>query len=52
MDLACGIGPDGQWWGRVVLSVDAAALRRLGLHAEQPSAVLADPPPPGWWGRW
>ncbi|MFJ1753369.1 hypothetical protein [Kitasatospora sp. NPDC088134] len=52
IDHYCGIGPDGHWWGRLRLCVDASALRRLGLHPEQPSAVPADPPPPAWWGRW
>ncbi|MER7575020.1 hypothetical protein [Streptomyces sp. NPDC126514] len=47
--LACGIGPDGHWWGRYEVSVRADALRKLGLHPEQPSATAVGPSPPGWW---
>ncbi|MEV5261201.1 hypothetical protein [Streptomyces anulatus] len=48
-DLACGVGADGHWHGQYVVRVRADALRRLGLHPDQPTAVIAGPPPPRWW---
>ncbi|WP_371502361.1 hypothetical protein OG871_35120 [Kitasatospora sp. NBC_00374] len=48
----CGIGADGHWHGTVAVRIDAAVLRRLGLHPEQPASGPADPPPPRWWGPW
>lgn len=47
--LACGIGPDGHWHGRFDVQVHADALRRLGLHPDQPTAEVIGPSPPGWW---
>ncbi|WP_406080022.1 hypothetical protein [Micromonospora sp. NBC_00858] len=47
--LACGIGPGGHWHGWVDVRVEAAALRRLGLHPDQPTAMVTGPTPPGWW---
>lgn len=47
--LACGPGPDGHWRGCYSILVDADALRRLGLHADQPSAQVVGPSPPAWW---
>ncbi|MGW2638030.1 hypothetical protein [Streptomyces sp. NPDC001348] len=48
LDLACGRGLDGDPHGRVGLSVDARALRRLGLHPDQPSAANGVSPPARW----
>jgi hypothetical protein len=47
--LACGIGPDGHWHGWFDVRVHANALRRLGLHPDQPTAKVISPSPPGWW---
>ncbi|MFC1418917.1 hypothetical protein [Streptacidiphilus cavernicola] len=49
IDLACGIGADGHWHGWFGIRVDADALRRLGLHPEQPSATVTGQSPPRWW---
>ncbi|MFK0121269.1 hypothetical protein [Streptomyces sp. NPDC090994] len=48
-DLACGPGPDGRWRGWFGVQVRADALRRLGLHPDQPSSGAVGPSPPGWW---
>ncbi|MFH9746184.1 hypothetical protein ACH4MN_17335 [Streptomyces anulatus] len=48
-DLACGVGADGHWHGQYVVRVRADALRGLGLHPDQPTAVIAGPSPPRWW---
>lgn len=48
-DLACGIGPEGHWRGWFDVQVHADALRRLGLHPDQPTAEVIGPSPPGWW---
>ncbi|MEV6504680.1 hypothetical protein [Streptomyces sp. NPDC051642] len=47
--LACGIGPDGHWHGWFDVQAHADALRRLGLHPDQPGAEVMGPSPPGWW---
>ncbi|MEE1770151.1 hypothetical protein PUR34_18875 [Streptomyces sp. JV185] len=47
--LACGIGPDGHWHGWFDVRIHAGALRRLGLHPDQPTAGVTGTPPPGWW---
>ena len=47
--LACGPGPDGRWHGWYTVEVRADALRRLGLHPDQPTAEPAGPSPPPWW---
>ncbi|MFI5529883.1 hypothetical protein ACIA8O_15215 [Kitasatospora sp. NPDC051853] len=44
--------PDGRVSCRSALSVRADALRRLGLHPDQPTSAAADPLPPAWWGPW
>ncbi|MFJ6608872.1 hypothetical protein ACIQPT_01215 [Streptomyces sp. NPDC091289] len=49
VDLACGIDADGRRRGWYAVRVDAGALRALGLHPDQPTAVIAGPPPPRWW---
>ncbi|WP_329547790.1 hypothetical protein OG548_30480 [Streptomyces sp. NBC_01356] len=46
--LACGIGPDGHWHGWFDIRIDAGALRRLGLHPDQPTAKVTGTSPPGW----
>jgi len=46
--LACGIGPDGHWHGWFDVRVRSDALRRLGLHPDQPAEAVG-PSPPGWW---
>ncbi|MGW0774930.1 hypothetical protein ACWD01_15030 [Streptomyces sp. NPDC002835] len=48
-ELACGIGPDGHWHGWFGVRVHAGALRRHGLHPDQPTAEVTGPSPPGWW---
>ncbi|WTS35151.1 hypothetical protein OHB07_31545 [Streptomyces sp. NBC_00111] len=48
-NLACGIGPDGRWHGWFDVCVHASALRRHGLHPDQPTAEVSDASPPGWW---
>ncbi|MFI9803831.1 hypothetical protein ACIHEJ_05585 [Streptomyces sp. NPDC052301] len=47
--LACGVGADGHWHGWFDVQVDSDALRRLGLHPDQPAARVTGPSPPGWW---
>ncbi|MFD4872014.1 hypothetical protein ACFWOB_01415 [Streptomyces sp. NPDC058420] len=47
--LACGIGPDGHWHGWFDVQVHTDALRRHGLHPDQPTAEVTGPSPPGWW---
>ncbi|MFE9598766.1 hypothetical protein [Streptomyces hokutonensis] len=47
--LACGIGPAGHWHGWFDVRVRADALRRLGLHPDQPTAEVVGASPPGWW---
>ena len=40
VDLACGPAAGGRWHGWVGVGIRADALRRLGLHPDQPSARL------------
>ncbi|MGI5346962.1 hypothetical protein ACQEU8_02065 [Streptomyces sp. CA-250714] len=47
--LICGIGPDGHWHGWVDVRVHPGALRRLGLHPDQPTSLITTPSPPAWW---
>ncbi len=47
--LACGPGRDGRWHGWFRIEVAGPALRRLGLHPDQPTSAVAGPSPPGWW---
>ncbi|WP_433465766.1 hypothetical protein [Spirillospora sp. CA-128828] len=47
--LACGPGPDGRWHGWYSINVRDDALRRLGLHPDQPTSKVVGPSPPGWW---
>lgn len=47
--LACGIGPDGHWHGSTEVRIRAGALRRLGLHPDQPTATITNTAVPGWW---
>ncbi|MGW8882604.1 hypothetical protein, partial [Streptomyces mirabilis] len=47
--LACGIGTDGHWHGWFHIHVRADALRRLGLHPDQPTAEVTGTSPPRWW---
>ncbi|WP_374986979.1 hypothetical protein [Streptomyces fradiae] len=49
VDLSCGIGPDGHWRGWYAVRVHPGALRRLGLHPDQPTAGALGVSPPGWW---
>ncbi|MFQ6196994.1 hypothetical protein [Streptomyces sp. NPDC000405] len=46
---ACGVGPDGHWRGWVDIRVHPGALRRLGLHPDQPTARITGSSPPEWW---
>ncbi|MGW4870911.1 hypothetical protein [Streptomyces chartreusis] len=48
-DRVCAPGTDGHWRAWITVHVDAGALRLLGLHPEQPTAVVNGPSPPGWW---
>ncbi|MFE6098620.1 hypothetical protein ACFVQ4_01480 [Streptomyces laurentii] len=48
VDLTCGIGPDGHWRGWFHVHVHPDALRRLGLHPDQATAVTSSSPP-AWW---
>jgi hypothetical protein len=48
-DLTCGIGSDGHWHGWFNVRMQAEALRRLGLHPDQPTAIVSGPAPPDWW---
>ena len=45
--LACGVH-DGHWRGWYTIEIDANALRRLGLHPDQPASALRSPIPPAW----
>nr|WP_236239594.1 hypothetical protein [Streptomyces sp. CC228A] len=47
--LACAPGPDGHWRGWWHVRVLPDALRRLGLHPDQPAARADGPSPPAWW---
>ncbi|MFE2295088.1 hypothetical protein [Streptomyces sp. NPDC059452] len=49
VDLACAPGADGHWRGWYGIHADADALRRLGLHPDQPTARVTAPSPPRWW---
>ncbi|QTE01102.1 hypothetical protein [Streptomyces cyanogenus] len=48
-DLMCRRDADGHWHGTIAVNVDAAALRRLGLHPGQPASVVTGVSPPAWW---
>jgi hypothetical protein len=39
----------GRWWCSYYWDVDARALRRLGLHPDQPLSHLRSPVHPSWW---
>ncbi|MEV7278799.1 hypothetical protein [Streptomyces sp. NPDC093111] len=52
IDLMCGVRSDGHWHGTIAVRFRADALRRLGLHPDQPTSAPADPLPPKWWGPW
>jgi hypothetical protein len=46
---AAAIRPAGRWHGDITLHVAGEALRKLGLHPDQPmSHVLAGPMPVSW----
>lgn len=49
LGLACAPGPDGHWRGWHDVRVPADALRRLGLHPDQPTACVDGSSPPAWW---
>ncbi|ANP49687.1 hypothetical protein J2Z21_004824 [Streptomyces griseochromogenes] len=49
IDLMCRMDEDGHWRGTVALNADARALRRLGLHPDQPASAVDGPSPPAWW---
>ncbi|MEW2078883.1 hypothetical protein AB0941_35725 [Streptomyces sp. NPDC013433] len=50
LDHACGPGRDGRWRGWITVSVDAEALRRLGLDPGRAGSVVpGGASPPGWW---
>ncbi|OLT10488.1 hypothetical protein BJF79_26030 [Actinomadura sp. CNU-125] len=48
--LACGPDPEtGRWRGWCDIRIEPDALRRLGLHPDQPTSKIVGPSPPGWW---
>ena len=47
--IACAPGPDGHWQNWSDIQIRADALRRVGLHPDQPSAIVTAPSPPPWW---
>ncbi|MFE9927974.1 hypothetical protein [Streptomyces sp. NPDC005533] len=47
--MSCGIGSDGRWHGWYTVRLRADALRRMGLHPDQPMAGITHPSPPAWW---
>ena len=49
IDLACGRGADGHWWGWHSIRARADSLRALGLHPDQPTSRIVGPSPPAWW---
>ncbi|MEU4692274.1 hypothetical protein [Actinoplanes sp. NPDC023714] len=49
VDVMCGRSADGRWWCDRSISVKAEELRRIGLHPDQPSAVVDGSSPPQWW---
>ncbi|MFS0694764.1 hypothetical protein [Streptomyces nitrosporeus] len=52
LDLLQHPGPDDGTGARrctVEIRVRPDALRRLGLHPDQPAARVTDPSPPAWW---
>ena len=49
VDLACGRYADGRGRGWITVRIKAGALRRLGLHPDQPTAKVTGPSPPAWW---
>ncbi|WP_151773096.1 hypothetical protein [Streptomyces abyssomicinicus] len=49
LDLLQCAGPDGGRQCVVAIRVHPDALRRLGLHPEQPTARVTGPTPPAWW---
>ncbi|GAA3015452.1 hypothetical protein GCM10020229_28290 [Kitasatospora albolonga] len=52
IDLMRCRDPEGRVYCHSQFSIRADALRRLGLHPDQPTSAAADPPPPKWWGPW
>ena len=48
-ELACGRDSDGRCHGWFGIHIHAAALGKLGLHPDQPTATTTGPPPPNWW---
>nr|WP_042421951.1 hypothetical protein [Streptacidiphilus anmyonensis] len=49
INLMCGKGADGHWFGCFSVCVRGDALRPLGLHPEQPTSQVTGPSPPRWW---
>ncbi|TDB80852.1 hypothetical protein E1264_33485 [Actinomadura sp. KC216] len=50
IDLACGRDAvSRRWRGWFTVRIKAEALRRLGLHPDQPTSKVTGPSPPGWW---
>ena len=48
-NLACGVGSDGHMHGWFDVRVHGEALRRIGLHPDQPTANVDGSTPPAWW---
>jgi hypothetical protein len=49
ISLACGPDAAGRWHGRLSVSVAADALRRHGLHPDQPMSNITGPVLSAWW---
>ncbi|NYV77511.1 hypothetical protein [Streptomyces sp. UH6] len=49
LDLLRCAGPGGSRHCVTEIHVHPDALRRLGLHPEQPTARVTGPAPPAWW---
>jgi len=49
INLTCGRGAGGHWWGWYSIRVRADRLRTLGLHPDQPTSRIVGPSPPALW---
>jgi hypothetical protein len=49
IDHLCGRSGDGSRWGVFEFKIRSSALRRLGLHPDQPTSRIVGPAQPPWW---
>lgn len=49
IDHFCGRHKDGTPWGSFSFKIRPSALRRLGLHPDQPTSRIVGPAQPRWW---